>query len=75
MKPPVYVEELPEKTSGIGIQNQGSLFGRGDNPLFADRKGMNVNDLVTVVIRRNTNQSSKGDKSTGEDSSNCFKWW
>lgn len=68
MKPPTYVEELPSKETGLGISNPGSLFGRGDNPLFSDRKAMNVNDIVTVVIKENTNQTSKADKTTQKDS-------
>ena len=49
MKPPVYVNQLPSKRSNQHV-NSGSLYGRGDNPLFYDRKAMNVNDIVTVVI-------------------------
>lgn len=73
MTPPVYVEELPEKKMGENIQNQGSLFGGGNNPIFSDRKAMNVNDLVTIVIRENTNQTSKGNKSTKEDSTTSLQ--
>lgn len=68
MEPPAYVEELPAKENGLGQINQGSLFGRGDNPLFSDRKAMNVNDIVTIVISESTNQSSQSDKSTNKDS-------
>ncbi|WP_169940825.1 flagellar basal body L-ring protein FlgH [Campylobacter sp. RM15925] len=67
MKPPVYVEQLPAKQ--INNQpNTGSLFGRGDNPLFSDRKAMNVNDIVTVVISESANQSSTGKRNTNKDS-------
>ena len=67
MKPPVYVEQLPAKR--INNQpNTGSLFGRGDNPLFSDRKAMNVNDIVTVVISESANQSSTGKRNTNKDS-------
>ncbi|QCD52560.1 flagellar basal body L-ring protein FlgH [Campylobacter sp. RM16192] len=67
MKPPVYVEQLPAKQ--INNQpNTGSLFGRGDNPLFSDRKAMNVNDIVTVIISESANQSSSGKRNTNKDS-------
>lgn len=36
MKPPTYVEELPSRVNENIPSNQGSLFGQGDNPLFAD---------------------------------------
>ena len=68
MKPPAYVEEMPSKETGLGVSNQGSLFGRGDNPLFADRKAMNVNDIVTVIISENASQQSQASKNTGENS-------
>jgi len=67
MKPPAYVEQLPSKEKGDSIQNEGSLFGRGDNPLFSDRKAMNVNDLVTVVINENIFQSSSAQKSLSKN--------
>jgi flagellar L-ring protein precursor FlgH len=56
--PPEYVQELPPKEDDIGLVNQGSLFGRGKNPLFTDRKAMKVNDILTVVISENTTSSS-----------------
>ncbi|WP_103640997.1 flagellar basal body L-ring protein FlgH [Campylobacter concisus] len=68
MKPPVYVEQLPSKDSGTGQSNAGSLFGKGENPLFSDRKAMNVNDIVTIVISENASQTSTGSKSTNKDS-------
>lgn len=68
MTPPAYVEQMPSKETGLGISQPGSLFGRGDNPLFADRKAMNVNDIVTVIIQENTNQTSQANKNTTKDS-------
>lgn len=68
MAPPAYVEELPSQVQGNGAGNPGSLFGKGDNPLFSDRKAMNVNDIVTVIIKENANQSSQADRSTSKDS-------
>jgi len=67
MKPPAYVEQLPSQEKEGQIQNEGSLFGKGDNPLFSDRKAMNVNDLVTVVIDENILQSSSAKKSLSKN--------
>ncbi|MDO4674533.1 flagellar basal body L-ring protein FlgH [Campylobacter sp.] len=64
MKPPAYVEELAPKQSHNVASAPGSLFGRGDNPLFSDKKAMNVNDLVTVIIQENTTQSTQANKAT-----------
>lgn len=67
MKPPTYVEQLPPKIKHELVNNPGSLFGRGDNPLFSDLKAMNPNDIVTVVINEVTAQSSAGKKSISEN--------
>jgi len=67
MKPPAYVEELAPKQSNNTQSSPGSLFGRGDNPLFSDKKAMNVNDLVTVVIQENTSQSTQASKTTNRN--------
>ncbi len=69
MKPPTYVEQLPSQEKEGQIQNEGSLFGKGDNPLFSDRKAMNVNDLVTVVIDENILQSSSAKKTLSKNTS------
>lgn len=69
MKPPTYVEELPSRVNENIPSNQGSLFGQGDNPLFADLKAMRVNDVVTVTITEKTAQSSTGKKSLEKESS------
>ena len=72
MEPPVYVEEMPSRVQGGGVGNLGSLFGKGDNPLFSDRKAMNVNDIVTVIISENANQSSQSNRSTTKDSTTAL---
>ncbi|MCR2100562.1 flagellar basal body L-ring protein FlgH [Campylobacter upsaliensis] len=64
MKPPTYVEELAPKQSHNVESAPGSLFGKGDNPLFSDKKAMNVNDLVTVIIQESTTQSTQANKIT-----------
>ncbi|MDH5464198.1 MAG: flagellar basal body L-ring protein FlgH [Thiovulaceae bacterium] len=61
-KPPRYVEELPSKELDDEMPRMGSLFGRGDHPLFTDRKAMRINDIVTVVISENTTSSTNGKK-------------
>ncbi|WP_201353131.1 flagellar basal body L-ring protein FlgH [Hydrogenimonas urashimensis] len=61
-KPPKYVEQVPPREKFRGTYNPGSLFGRGDNPVFSDKKAMNVNDIVTVVIDENILSSSSGSK-------------
>lgn len=67
MKAPVYVEQIEPKVDN-NIGTAGSLFGKGSNPLFSDNKAMNVNDIVTIIIREDTNQSTKASKSTNKSS-------
>lgn len=67
MSPPAYVEELPPRPPSSNISSPGSLFGRGDNPLFSDRKAMNPNDIVTVYISESLAQSSKASKSLSKE--------
>jgi flagellar L-ring protein precursor FlgH len=77
VQPTEYVDELPDKKLELP-NNNGSLYGQGDkplmglgsaNPLWGDRKALNVNDLVTVVISEATEASSSGSRSTNKDSS------
>lgn len=72
MKPPVYVEEIPPQPPKSNIANAGSLFGKGDNPLFSDRKAMNVNDIVTVVISETTTQSSSASKKLSDKNTDAL---
>ncbi|MGG7048091.1 MULTISPECIES: flagellar basal body L-ring protein FlgH [unclassified Campylobacter] len=67
MKAPVYVDQLPAKDISKS-SNQGSLYGRGKDPLFSDRKAMNVNDIVTIIITETASQTSSGNKKTNRDS-------
>jgi len=69
MAPPAYVEELPPRAPNSNISHPGSLFGKGDNPLFSDRKAMNPNDIVTVIIGESLTQSSQANKSLSKDNS------
>jgi len=65
--PPKYVEEMPSQEIEDS-SNLGSIYGQADNPLFADRKAMKVNDIVTVQIVESTSASSTGTKSLAKDS-------
>ena len=68
-KPPEYVEQLPSKETHESMDSQGSLFGQGDNPLFADHKAMHVHDIVTVVISEAATSSSSNNKQLAETDS------
>lgn len=50
LAPPEYVEQMPEKEFIPEFSKAGSLFGQGDRPLFADRRAMKPDDLITVII-------------------------
>jgi len=65
-KPPEYVEQLPAKETHETFDSQGSIFGKGDNPLFADHKAMHVHDIVTVVISEAATSSSSNSKKLAE---------
>ncbi len=75
MKGPSYIEQkqasCATNTRDNRTQNsyyEGSIYGRGANPLFSDKKAMKVNDIVTVVISENTFQSSQGNKKITDSS-------
>jgi flagellar L-ring protein precursor FlgH len=70
MTPPAYVEEIPSRAPTSNLSNPGSLYGRGENPLFSDRKAMNMNDIVTVIISESLAQSSQGSKSLSKNTNN-----
>lgn len=60
-KAPDYVQQMPSRENEQ-FNTLGSLFGQGDNPLFSDRKAMNVNDIVTVLIDEQASSSSTGSR-------------
>ena len=72
MKGPSYIDQPSCETANVsthkGGQYEGSIYGRGANPLFSDKKAMKINDLVTVVISENTVQSSQGNKKITDSS-------
>ena len=72
MKAPVYVDEMPSRVNENIGSNPGSLFGQGDNPLFADIKAMRVNDIVTITITESAIQSSTGKKTLSKNSSDSL---
>jgi flagellar L-ring protein precursor FlgH len=65
-EPPKYVEQMPSHEDEDGFESTGSIFGKGDNPLFSDRKAMKINDIVTVVISETASSSSSSQKSLSE---------
>jgi len=70
-EPPTYVEQMPAREEKKDFGSTGSLFGKGDNPLFSDHKAMNVNDIVTIIISETAKSSNTGTKQLSEnDSSN-----
>lgn len=71
-KPPEYVQESPAFEEHSDRQYDGSLFGQGDNPLFADHKALHVNDIVTVVISEQSSSTNSAQKSLQENDSNTL---
>jgi len=72
MKAPVYVEHLAKEQPKKTHKYEGSLFGRGENPLFSDKKAMKQNDIVTVVIDENTIQLSQSNKKLSDNQSSTM---
>jgi len=68
-EPPTYVEEMPAKEQRQDFVASGSIFGQGSNPLFSDRKAMDVNDIVTVVISESATSSNTGAKQLSKSDS------
>lgn len=64
--PPDYVEQMPSKIEDDGYY-EGSLFSQNQNALFADRKAMKVNDILTIIINEKTSQSTSANKATNRE--------
>lgn len=62
LNPPDYVENMPEKEFIPEFNQAGSLFGQGDRPLFADRRAMRPDDLITVLIDETSESSFNTNK-------------
>ena len=71
-KPPQYVQEIPSKEAEEDYSNPGSIFQQRDNLLFSDRRAMQLNDLLTVVINQSAQASSSANKSLNESSSGSW---
>ncbi len=69
-EPPKYVEEMPSKQEQNDFASAGSIFGKGDNPLFSDHKAMHVNDIVTIVISETAKSSNSGTKALSQSDAN-----
>lgn len=70
-KAPEYVQQMPSKEVEQ-FSNLGSLYGKGENPLFSDRKAMNINDIVTVLINEKATSSSSSNKKLDKTQSSKF---
>ncbi len=71
MTPPAYVQqEASTKARKKCHTHEGSLFGRGQNPIFTDNKARAMNDILTVVIDESAIQSSNGNKKITDLSQN-----
>ncbi|MDR2034076.1 MAG: flagellar basal body L-ring protein FlgH [Helicobacteraceae bacterium] len=70
-KPPEYVQQTPSREESESSA-LGSLFGRGDNPLFSDRKAMKINDVVTVLIDERLQSSSSSNRQLNRSQNSQF---
>ncbi len=70
MQAPDYVQNPSTSANKKCYAHEGSVYGRGQNPIFSDRKAMHVNDIVTVVIDESATQSSVGNKKISDLSQN-----
>jgi len=70
MQPPAYVKSPSAEVNKPCYAHEGSVYGRGQNPIFNDRKAMHINDIVTVVINESATQSSVGNKKITDLSQN-----
>ncbi|WP_300731678.1 flagellar basal body L-ring protein FlgH [uncultured Helicobacter sp.] len=60
---PDWVEERESADNDIPeLPRAGSLFGGGDKPLFADRRAMKPDDLITIVINESANANFNSTK-------------
>lgn len=66
--PPAYVEQIPSREEEEDFGNPGSIFGAGQNTLFSDRRAMQLNDIVTVIINQTAQATSTAAKATNKNS-------
>ncbi len=70
LKAPNYVEYPSQEVNKKCYAHEGSVYGRGQSPIFIDRKAMHINDVVTVTIDESATQSSVGNKNITDLSQN-----
>jgi len=70
MQAPEYVQHPSQQVNQKCYAHEGSVYGRGQNPIFTDKKAMHINDIVTVVINESASQSSVGNKKISDLSQN-----
>ncbi|RUM66155.1 MAG: flagellar basal body L-ring protein FlgH [Sulfurospirillum sp.] len=70
ISPPEYVLNPQVSVPSRCNAHAGSIFGRGQNPIFSDRKAMHVNDIITVIIDESATQISNGNKKITTNSQN-----
>jgi flagellar L-ring protein precursor FlgH len=72
MKAPIYVDQIAKQSScqsyNQTTRHEGSIYSKGSNTLFSDKKAKHINDIVTVIIDENTFQSSQGNKKLTDNS-------
>ncbi|MFN6971510.1 MAG: flagellar basal body L-ring protein FlgH [Rheinheimera sp.] len=65
---------LPPEPEAKPVLQTGSLFAAGmSNGLYSDNKARREGDIITVVLRENTQASKKAKTEFGKDSSNSFE--
>jgi flagellar L-ring protein precursor FlgH len=64
---------LPPEPEAVPLSNNGSLFAQGlSNGLYSDNKARRPGDIITVVLRENTQATKKAKTEFGKDSSSSF---
>lgn len=64
---------LPPEPAAKPVLTTGSLFANGlSNGLYSDNKARREGDIITVVLKENTQASKKAKTEFGKDSSNSF---
>ncbi len=72
MSPPPYLNQNASTKSKKCYAHDGTLYGRGQKPIFSDKKAMHLNDIVTVVINESASQISVGNKKISGSSQNSL---
>lgn len=64
---------LPPEPEAVPLSNNGSLFAQGlTNGLYSDNKARRPGDIITVVLKENTQASKTAKTEFGKDSSASF---